>query len=287
MRAVELVLVSSLGLSLAFGLVACSTGDAMSGSAVETEPQEPATPEPSGGNPVEPAQPGSEQPAARPPKSGASGPGGSSGGSSGAAGSSDPVSVADALSRFGATARVAAELVEKECGDNATCLAELEALQAYIEAACGEGSDCPATAGNFNQSLSSAQRSGQAPLQTTFPQTQDIEAVLEKSQEESGSGSPEEPAGAEEPAAAVEPAAAALVVAADLAAMGARELTWEEIKTDLAAAAPANAEAVVEAVWAALEAMSGDPTAELLLAGKEVTAADAAAALEAAAASMP
>jgi len=245
MRNTKLLLIALLGLTLMVGVAAC--GD-MSGTSGDTRPVEPA---PGSGNvpgapPVAP-KPGQPEP--------------------GKPVVADPVDLAAALALFGATERIAADIITPKCGQSQGCLDELQKVVAYCAKDATTAVKCPESMAKFAATLTAAQRSGQAPLQTTFPQVKDVNAVLVLVKEA--------------PAAAVEVPAADVVavitkVGETLAADGSiTDVDWETVKTEIAKVAPPEqAPIIVEQIEEQLGEMAEDPVVVEFVDGKQVPVAD-------------
>ncbi len=295
MRTNKLLLTSALALLL-LGSAACGSGDDMSGSAVQTEGDtgaapgdEPEEPE----NPEEPAEPSKPEEPEAPEGPGADEPGGDDKTSSGAS------SLQEALDSHGDTERLAKEIIEEDCGDNAQCLEELDKLVEYIEGGCG-GDGCAPNVEKFLEDLTPAQRQGVIPA--TFPQKRDLDGVAEdavapEAPDEGDESKGEEPGDepAEDPEAADQEAKNEAVanVVDELRSLGGgssdadSSVTWNDIVAMIyvEAETPEKANELAEEIQAALEtgfAMDAAGTGAALLDGTEVDANDAADAVEAA-----
>lgn len=279
MRLTKLLLTAVFGLALVGGIAACSTGDDMSGTSGNLDdPADPADPaDPGSGNtdPGKGAAPGAG--------SGNTAPGPGSGGDN-RGGAAD---LESALNSHGDTERVALEIIEDDCGTNATCLEQLQTLATYIEEDCG-GAGCAPSSSNFLSNLTPAQRQGVMPA--TFPQVKDIKALVDDAlgYEEPADGGDDAPAG-DDPAAPADPATNDAVnsLVDDLRALAntggdSSELNWDEIMAMLGGVDANTARAIRDTLEEQFRSAANDTTANSLLEGDKVDAGDAADTIEAA-----
>jgi len=247
------LLIALLAVTLMVGAVAAcasSTGDT-SGSAVEPGSATAVAPG-LAPTPVPPAQPG-VNPVPVQPVAG------------------EPANLAEVLAKHGATERIAFEILNPECGKSVDCMNELQQVVVFCAAGSATVANCPAAMAKFSETLTAGQRTGQIPLQTTFPQVKDVITVLDLvKQEQAGGGVAPAPA-----------VGAAMVVkgVADSLQTATEKVDWPAVKDAIGKAAPDQSVLIIKQVEDALNGMPDDPTAVIFVSGQPVDPAAAAALL--------